>query len=328
MAKRRKTKNRKPQKQYLNGLLVFFILVSVAAIVYILSVQEQKTGLSPHKKEPQAQASQKQIRQPQQKEKAATDKIAEIISGKKKDKDRAVVSKIEKIPLPRKQIAVIIDDIGYDLAPVRELMQIKADITFSVLPFLPHSRAAAEILRQGKKEILLHLPMEPVTYPADKPGEGALFTDMNEKEILHQLEKNLEAVPYVAGVNNHMGSKFMTDREKLALVFGRLKKKNLYFVDSRTAAESEAAAAAKAVGLPMAERKIFIDNKRDYDEIYKNIMSVKNYENDPFPVIVIGHPYPETIRALKDASKALRDKGILIVPVSQLVKPKSPPGVS
>ncbi len=328
MAKRKKTKTRKPPKQYLNRLLVFFILVSVAAIVYILSVQEQKTGLLPQKMEPQAQESQKQSRQSQQKEKIAKDKIAEIISGKKKEKDQAVVSKIEKIPLPRKQIAIIIDDIGYDMAPVKEFLQIKADITFSVLPFLPHSRAAAEMLRQGKKEILLHLPMEPVTYPADKPGEGALFTDMNEKEILHQLEKNLEAVPYVAGVNNHMGSKFMTDKEKLALVFGWLKKKNLYFVDSRTAAESEAVAAAKAVGLPVAERKIFIDNKRDYDEIYKNIMSVKNYENDPSPVIVIGHPYPETIRALKDALKALREKGILIVPVSQLVKPKSPPGVS
>jgi len=73
----------------------------------------------------------------------------------------------------------------------------------------------------------------------------------------------------------------------------------------------------------MAERKIFIDNNRDYNEIYKNLMSATNYNNGASPLIIIGHPYPETIRALKDATKELRRKGILIVPVSQIMKAKS-----
>ncbi|MBN1474020.1 MAG: divergent polysaccharide deacetylase family protein [Syntrophaceae bacterium] len=302
---------KKSKNNYLNGLLVFFIVVSVAAIVYVLSIQEQR---------PQ---SEKKKQAPVQ---TKTEKI--ISPDKKKGKQKPVVAKIEKSPLPKKQIAIIIDDIGHDLEAVNALLKINADITFSILPFLAHTREAAEIIRRSKREILLHLPMEPVSYPADKPGEGALFTDMNDKELLHQLDKNIASVPYVVGVNNHMGSKFMIDKEKLVLVFGRLKRKNLFFIDSRTAVNSQAVAASKVIGLPLAERKIFIDNNRDYKEIYNNLMSAANYNNDSSPLILIGHPYPETIRALRDAVKELRKKGIVIVPVSQTLKAKQSAGIS
>jgi len=303
---------KKLKSNYLNGLLIFFIVVSVAAIVYVLSVQEQK---------PQTEKGKQATKITEQKQSPAIKRTEKIIAPEKK-KEKQVVAKIEKTPLPKKQIAIIIDDIGHDLKSVNELLKINGDITFSILPFLTHSREAAEISRRSKKEILLHLPMEPVSYPADKPGEGALFTDMNDKELLHQLDKNIDSVPYVVGVNNHMGSKFMVDKEKLVLIFGRLKKKNLFFIDSRTAVNSQAVAASKVVGLPFAERKIFIDNNRDYKEIYNNLMSAANYNNDSSPLILIGHPYPETIQALRDAVKELRKKGIIIVPVSQILKAK------
>ncbi len=303
---------KKIKSNYLNGLLIFFIVVSVAAIVYVLSVQEQK---------PQTEKGKQATKITEQKQSPAIKRTEKIIAPEKK-KEKQVVAKIEKTPLPKKQIAIIIDDIGHDLKAVNELLKINGDITFSILPFLTHSREAAEIIRRSKKEILLHLPMEPVSYPADKPGEGALFTDMNDKELLHQLDKNIDSVPYVVGVNNHMGSKFMVDKEKLVLIFGRLKKKNLFFIDSRTAVNSQAVAASKVVGLPFAERKIFIDNNRDYKEIYNNLMSAANYNNDSSPLILIGHPYPETIQALRDAVKELRKKGIIIVPVSQILKAK------
>ena len=74
-----------------------------------------------------------------------------------------------------RQIAVIIDDIGYDLRLVEDLMRIDAPIAFAILPYTPHAREAARLLHAAGKEILLHLPMEPRSYPAENPGEGALF---------------------------------------------------------------------------------------------------------------------------------------------------------
>jgi uncharacterized protein len=227
-------------------------------------------------------------------------------------------------------VAIIIDDIGNDLGPVRALLKIDAEITFAVLPLCTHTLDAAETLHAAHREILLHLPMEPESYPREKPGNGALFTDMNDKELLFQIDKDLASVPYISGVNNHMGSKFMEDEEKLRLIFDRFKKKNLFFIDSRTTPNSKAAAASEKTGLPLASRKIFLDNSRNYKEIYKILGDIARdtEAGDYSSVIIIGHPYPETIRAIKDATQILRGKGVVIVPVSRLIKDKVRQGSS
>jgi hypothetical protein len=147
---------------------------------------------------------------------------------------------------------------------------------------------------------------------------------MNDEELVFQLEKDIADVPYISGVNNHMGSKFMMDEKKLTLVFNKLKKNKLFFVDSRTSADTKAFVTAKKVGLPVAARKIFLDNNRDYNEIYNNVINVAQKDGDVSPVILIGHPYPETIRAISDAMKVLREKGVSIVPVSQIVMAADP----
>jgi polysaccharide deacetylase 2 family uncharacterized protein YibQ len=275
--------------------VILLIVASIAGIIYVSQFKEEP----PVKKEPRKEARQVKTKK------------------SKTEKSKLLPPKVAV----KKQIAIIIDDIGYDLKPVKELLKINADLTFAVLPGLSHSSEAAQMLRKAKKEILLHLPMEPLSYPNEKPGEGALFTDMNDEEIIFQLRKNIKSVPNIAGVNNHMGSKFMMNEDKLALIFRELKKKNLFFIDSRTSAETKAEAAANKVGLPMSERKIFIDNDRDYKKIYNNLINISK-ANDNTPVILIGHPYPETILAIKDATKVLRDQGISIVPVSKIIAGK------
>jgi uncharacterized protein len=243
------------------------------------------------------------------------------------EKEKVVVAKIVPPRVAIQQVSVIIDDIGHDMKALRDLLRIDADITFAVLPLLPHSREAAETLRRAHREILLHLPMEPLTYPKDKPGDGALFAEMSEEEIVAQVNKNLVSVPYASGVNNHMGSKFMSDEDKLFLVFQELRKKDLFFIDSRTTPSSKTLPAAKKARLTVGSRRVFLDNDRDYAKIYAILMQVAENSSGTAPLIVIGHPYPETIRALKDANKVFQEKGVRIIPVSKLLK-NGPSGTS
>lgn len=314
---------KKSKKRFSTWLVISLIVISVAAIIYALQFQEEPVEVRPPKTPTRQVEPPKVI--PPKTEKAKPVKETPVTQKTEpvKQKEKIVVSKIDKIPLPLKQVAIIIDDIGYDLGPVRELLKVDADITFAILPLCSHSREAAEMLHEAHKETLLHLPMEPNSYPKEKPGNGTLFTDMNSEELIFQLEKDLASVPYVSGVNNHMGSKFMADEDKLILIFNKLKKKKMFFIDSRTTANTKAFAAAEKVNMQMASRKVFLDNDRDYNEIYKKLLEVTQNSSDVSPVIIIGHPYPETIRAIKDASRVLREKGILIVPVSKLIKGKS-----
>ncbi len=308
---------KKSKKSFSTWLVISLIVISVMAILYAVMFQEEPALKPPKILPPKTEKAK------QEKETPVIHKAETV-----KQKEKIVVAKIEKIPLPYKQISIIIDDIGYDLGPVRELLKIDADITFAILPLCSHSREAAEMLHKASRETLLHLPMEPNSYPKEKPGKGALFTDMNNEELLFQLEKDLAAVPYISGVNNHMGSKFMADEDKLVLVFNKLKKKNLFFIDSRTSSGTKASAAAEKVNIQMASRRVFLDNSRDYNEIYKIILDAAQNSSEALPVIMIGHPHPETIRAIKDATQVLRQKGIFVVPVSKLIKGKSLSGSS
>jgi len=296
-------------KRFFTISVIFLIVVSIAGIIYVLQFQEESPVVKEPKKETKKIEAQKKAIPKKEKAKALPEKT----------KQETLIKK-ETIPLPSRRVAIIIDDIGNDLKPVKELLKINADLTFAILPLCPHAREAAEMFHRAHRETLLHLPMEPVSYPREKPGNGALFTDMNDEELISQLEKDISSVPYSAGVNNHMGSKFMMDERKLILIFNELKKNNLFFIDSRTSPNTKASIAAKKVGLQVAARKIFLDNSRDYNEIYNSLINIEKADGDASPLILIGHPHPETIRAVSDAVKVLKEKKVSIVPVSQLLK--------
>lgn len=222
----------------------------------------------------------------------------------------------------RRRIAILIDDIGYDLSPLNELLKIDASLTFAILPHYAHSVDAANILHEAKREILLHLPMEPHAFPEEDPGMGALLLGMSNQQIKDEVDKDLDAIPHLSGVNNHMGSKFMEDDTKVDIVFRQIKKRNLFFVDSRTTPLSRGPKIARKLGLRFISRKVFIDNDNEYIAIFRNLTTLIDSESDhkSEAMVMIGHPHMKTIQALKEAIPVLKARGIDIVPVSALVR--------
>jgi hypothetical protein len=212
-------------------------------------------------------------------------------------------------------VAIIIDDIGNSRSSVEELIKIDAPLTFAILPFCPYSNSSAEEIHRARREIILHLPMEPLSYPRANPGKGTLLVQMNKDELIRQFEQDIDAVPYITGINNHMGSRFMTDEESLKIIMGGISKRHLFFIDSRTTSDSKGEKVARMTGLPCLSRKIFIDNSQDYNATLNILLNLAS-GNDP--ILVIGHPYHSTVLALKDALPRLKRSGVEIVSVSDL----------
>jgi polysaccharide deacetylase 2 family uncharacterized protein YibQ len=227
---------------------------------------------------------------------------------------------VSDAPSPRHlKIAILIDDIGQDLKPLDELLRLDAPIAFSVLPFCSHSVRAARRIHEAGREVLLHLPMEPLDYPERDPGKGVLLLSMNEREMRSQVEEDLRAVPFVRGVNNHMGSRFMQDRKKLKVLFRELRARDLYFIDSLTTADSKAAEVADETGVQFASREVFIDHARDRGMVFRNLKDLLKKKGQRQNLLVIGHPYPETIQALKAFLPRLRSAGVEVISLSEFV---------
>ena len=233
--------------------------------------------------------------------------------------DQSLIEK--RFPKPDKdhipKIVIIIDDIGYDKKIAMALYNLNSKITFSILPFAPFGKTISKQLNAKGSQLMLHLPMEPFEYPAVNPGPGAILSSMSPDTLLNQLKKNINDIPNIVGVNNHMGSRITTNSDKMNQIFSVLKKENLFFIDSRTAPNSKCKAAARLFKLEFAQRDIFLDNFQNIDYITRQFKKLVVLAEKHGFAIGIGHPYKATFHALEKELPKLKNK-IEIVPASAL----------
>jgi polysaccharide deacetylase 2 family uncharacterized protein YibQ len=236
-----------------------------------------------------------------------------------------LIFRLPEIRVPEKKvgprIAIIIDDMGPSRRRARQLINLEAPLTLSFFPSSSNSgKLAQEALEKGK-EVILHMPMEPKGFPGINPGKGALLMSMTDEELHRQIRENLDTIPSIKGVNNHMGSRFMENEHRVNILMQELKARELFFLDSRTTADTVGYRTAKELGIKTGQRDVFLDNNRsDEAEIRKNISELAEIAKNEGKAIGIGHPHPATIRSLRDMIPRLKETGIEIVPLSELMK--------
>jgi polysaccharide deacetylase 2 family uncharacterized protein YibQ len=217
-------------------------------------------------------------------------------------------------------VAIVIDDLGQDLEPARDIMSLPGKITCAVMPGLAQSRKVAELALRNKREVLLHLPMEPKDRSL-KASPGTLRSDMTPMDFLTTISDDVSSVPGAVGVNNHEGSALTENKEAMKFLMAELKARNLLFLDSLTNPKSVAYATAKEFGLKAAKRDVFLDNEGDNAAyIGKQLEELARIAQEHGHAIGIGHPHPATISALRKWLADADKQGIAIVPVSRLMQ--------
>ncbi len=223
---------------------------------------------------------------------------------------------IEKKP----RVAIIIDDLGYDVKIAKNFSELHAAITFSILPHSPFKKKIARIAQDKGFDIMLHLPMEPIEYPEVNPGPGTLLTSMTPDELIRQLEKDLDSVPSIKGVNNHMGSRMTAQSGQLYQIFSILKARGLYFIDSRTTTDTLCKPSARLFQIPFAERDVFLDHLQEADFIRKQIKELIRIARNNGHAVGIGHPHSVTYEVLREMLPELQQE-VVLVPASEVVNP-------
>jgi polysaccharide deacetylase 2 family uncharacterized protein YibQ len=223
-------------------------------------------------------------------------------------------------------IALVIDDLGYNLALARSLFSLNVPLTVSILPHHRYSRTLAHEAHQKSYEVMLHLPMEPHQCLPEYLEEDTLLTGMSKERILEILEADLLDIPWVVGVNNHMGSLMLEDERSMRIILEELKSRGLYFLDSRTTRKSLGCKIAQELDVPTARRNVFLDHKKDIDYIEGQIDLLIQRALKHKSAIGIGHLHSTTIQALKKAIPKFKEEGITLVTLSEVMKNSDHPG--
>lgn len=220
-------------------------------------------------------------------------------------------------PVQGVRVALVIDDLGTSVDELRPLEGLGVPVSYSVLPYGDQTPEVVAELRKRGEEILLHLPMEPRN--GENPGPGALLGGMSDAELEDKTLAALRAVPGAVGVNNHMGSKLSEEEGPMKAVLRVLAARGLFFLDSRTSAQTVGYKVARELGVPAAERQVFLDGDPTPGAIEAQFQRLLALARAHGSAIAIGHPHPETLAALEREVPKARAEGYEFVPVSYLL---------
>ncbi|HBS26422.1 MAG TPA: hypothetical protein DD827_04730 [Gammaproteobacteria bacterium] len=218
-------------------------------------------------------------------------------------------------------IAVIIDDIGYNQHYGEAAASLHPNIALSVLPDAPFALQLADNASQNGNEVMLHIPMQAMTSPS--PHESKILSmEMGETRFKSQLRNYLDRFPAITGVNNHMGSRLTRDTEHMGWFMEVMNEyPGLFFVDSRTHHKTVAAKIASEYFVSNTSRDIFLDSKpNDSKELRVQLKRLLKKAEEQGFALAIAHPYPETIKSLRQFIPQLEALGHQLIPISQFIE--------
>jgi polysaccharide deacetylase 2 family uncharacterized protein YibQ len=223
-------------------------------------------------------------------------------------------------PLPKYLAAIVIDDMGFSLEALQEICDLNIPITVSILPLSPLAQETAETANERGLEVMLHLPCESVNHQEGDNGTiGFIHSSMSDEDVRILTEDFLGRVPFIKGVNNHMGSKITQNEPIMRTILGLLAERNLFFLDSRTTANSIAYDLAKQMGLRSAYRNVFLDSTVGVNFSAKKLIELLELSQKTGKAVAIGHPFHETLRALKENIRLFKKYDVEPVFASQIV---------
>ena len=217
------------------------------------------------------------------------------------------------------RIAIIIDDLGYQLEAGHRSINLPGPVACAILPSTPRATMLAETAFANGKEVLLHLPLQAGSEDG-RPEPGGLLLDMSREQFTTTFAKNLDSVPHAIGVNSHRGSMLTRHPGHMNWLMEELfKRGDLFFVDSYTTHQSVALQLARENGVPALRRDVFLDPDRKAETVEREFERLKDLARKNGAAIGIGHPFPSTLALLEREIPKLNDEGIELVSISELI---------
>jgi polysaccharide deacetylase 2 family uncharacterized protein YibQ len=224
----------------------------------------------------------------------------------------------DPIPEQKGTITLVMDDAGNNLHELDAFLAFSGPMTIAVLPELPYSSEAARRIRAAGKELILHQPMEALG--GQNPGPGAIYTNMSDAEIRAVIEKNLAEIGPVSGMNNHQGSKVTMDERVMEIILSICHDQGIYFLDSRTTADTAVPLVANRRGTKIWERDVFLDNIQERAAMIRSFHEGLAKAERKGAAIMIGHVWSSELAAtLEELYPEMVEQGFSLSTISKVM---------
>ncbi len=221
------------------------------------------------------------------------------------------------------KIAFILDDWGYRMSNCHFLKEIATPMAIAVLPNLKRTNEIMKCASLYDKDIMLHLPLEPYVNRDPYPDNYLITTKMSKSQVEKLVDETFKKMPMIVGVNNHMGSKATESATLMKIILNKVRHKGLFFVDSMTSPHhSVSGAIADELGVPFAQRDVFLDNVNTREAIEKQLVELAQKARKKGYAVAIGHDRQLTLQVLKDQIPTLQKQGFQIVSIRELLRNK------
>ena len=229
---------------------------------------------------------------------------------------------------PAPKIAIIIDDLGYQLDAGRRAIELPGPLSYAVLPATPSGHRLARAAHQSGKEVLLHLPLEAVAHEGP-PEPGGITLDMSRDQFRDAFATALASVPFAIGVSSHRGSLLTRHPGHMQWLMQEIRSRSgLFFIDSYTHHKSVALKMAREAGVAAVKRDVFLDSDRSPEALVREFARLKMLARENGVAVGIGHPYPETLEFLERELRALEGEDFELIPISEALGGYVEPGMA
>ena len=223
------------------------------------------------------------------------------------------------VAINRPRVAVVIDGLGVDHAATARAIALPPAVTLSFVAYASDLSDQTASARQAGHELLLHVPMEPISAAA-AIGSYGLGRNMPRDELVRRLRWDLARFDSYVGVDNHMGTEFAQDTPAMRVVMDELKRRGLLYLDARAVPTEPVAVAARDFGVPYAARDIFLDGEEAAIAVDARLAQLVNLARERGSAIAIGHAHDVTLAALQRWLPTLSRQGVVLVPLTAVVK--------
>jgi polysaccharide deacetylase 2 family uncharacterized protein YibQ len=215
------------------------------------------------------------------------------------------------------KIAILLGGMGLnEELTKRALNELPEEITLAFAPYGQSLQKTINNARAQGHEVMLQLPMEPFGYPNQDPGPHTLLVSSTPTATASSLSWLLSRFAGYIGVVNYLGARFTSETTALAPVLQILKDRGLVYLDDGSSARSVAEEVAVGIDLPLRQASLVIDAANDFSSVSAKLQELEKLSRKGRIVIGVGTGFPATINAVENWAKGLRDRGVLLVPVS------------